>query len=1235
MEKIRGRKTIKVALLSLAALAFIVCAALVFNTGVTEALPDPLDPLAYDDGLPGSGYSYNQKIDFDGNYVFDSSSNPVMEHVWYVSNWAEFVAAWNINTPANDPQGLGRGCDKIVMLNHCIQSGNADPYHFTTSFSGGSGSTGLTTRTRSIEINGQGYVLNLGQRWLRLRGGGSSAGSNRAQHIANLLADMGLSSPSDYNDCFVRDVILIQHGSQAPGTLLGTETMFIEGNATGGHHSIGPADNGTGGTDNTDVSRASDLHGKWNYTFKNITIPPINNLGAGRHLIKANNSNVDFMGMNDITLVEEVGHVGSIRFRTGSSSIFKRRANTNVSMFWMTSAGRLSVQTTNINNSSYTTQGTSLNIGAHGVTVEDGADCVIYFDPTTGSGASSFPAFYQEPKFVKVGDDARLAVTMRGNAVRFQNNFAYLEVGENSVFSATSTTTGSAAVNFSNAHGCRIEGKPGSEFYIVGRLSDVSGGYTTTGLVDFHSGTGAQGGVTPSATVRQQFIMDSPKAFDLRHAVSNSSGARLVFTGFNNFTDVIIKNSDIDFWNTTNISSQATFSFPEVGIYQLTGAPGTGTSTSQIQPNTDPDLIIVGTRSNNYRRIVGFSQTPEVMWLDETDPDSLLRPVTDADKHLVCRVIRGWVADEVGVDEYGNLGYLPVYATLNPNQPMTVTFFNEDGTVLENGGVQGLNVPMNANGYVYFPTGYNHSVPSSYLPEFWVAGSSITAVASQGARSGEGIATVVLDRRPPEPATPVGGIIAEDTTANFINCERGATVTATLNGQPITTDGTTPWTATVDNVGEFQLELPAYYENLPSSNPFYRPQGFNMGDVVQIFLEDAASNKNPAATQTFLTTAEGWLTDYRPNPEGTKLIVSDYAAKFKLRQIVLNPGDSTLPEAGYATATLQDDWLVNSPAPIGDINSVFASGLDDSTAWTDVWLAPNPDALSVKLQPIIPQYFEYVGYKVSSTPAANEAASLTAAPAIFQQNSSSAELCITIYIQPTDRFTNLHARDWKDNEFGPVRRPIPLSVRASETAVPASQADPDFEIDEFFNGEVRQFTTSASPRTITIYSKVAGDGSSTNDCTWTVTGNNWSSGGSSNNQVASSYTITIPANATTGSIRLTATTLDIVDGKRAAITVTISVTSVVVRHDGARIPNNVVITKKRDTAMDQILSFTSEGDPAMTWNIYLQTGRGASFTPSTGNSANLLIPKNYVGTIYVRVRLGNVELIRFRVNVVR
>jgi len=1053
-----------------------------------------------------------------------------------VSTWDEFVAAWS-NTSVT----------KITLNNDIVSPDAAEASHGAavaespkeiTGSTGSVSDSSAWVRQGSIEIDGNNHLLNLGDRMLRLRGDRTSG-----------------ESTSTYQYLSVHDIELKQDITHLGGGGTHTSNNPIET----GYHFFRVGD-----------GRASDVEkddGRWILQFGNITIKQRaetanNGYGGVNHLWYSFGSKAEFYGTNSLAVSEEVAHCGAVEIKPGATLICQKLGKSDTSMFYFYDP---------------VTASTS-SAGAFGnkFVVGDNATLVSYYNGP--SSATTFPCVYYRYDAIEIGENAVFAATMPGTAMRTYaiNTHAdtKITVGANSVISINSLISGQSAIQFGDSDSY-LETAPGAEIYVSGYTST-----STSGVVEFTGDT--------------HMTLNSPKAFDFR----NKGTGRVFYMhglGSNYFE---LNNSDMDTWGLgQSFDEGSELSFTDVSQYHLQYKSTSNYVQGDAALETYDRDSTPSLRPQQYRRLSGMNQAPEVLF--EMPDDSLLNDPEDADKYLNVRVVLGWTPDDNGVDQYGMIRYIPIFA--GTNQPCQVTFDSSDGSISGT-------YTSDSNGYVKI-TG---------LPKFLVAGTEISATASRGGETGETNYTVVKDVTPPDPAQIDGGIVHSlQTVITGYDGEPGATVTVKRNGSSIGS----PVTVLSDGSWSYTLGTT-----------------LTMGDVLTIYMADEKGNINPDTATTYHNATF---------PAATRITVTNRPGVVHIRQVVVDPVEElAVPTIGYADVVKeQENSMPGDGTMFGAASIAFLSG-DSDTAYTDISYTQEGATDNIWFFPVIPQYYEYAGFESSldpfigygvlgDVPSQNKMyVSIKRIYVLAQAAGLTDEvndLYLTFKIKPQSTIsTTDFITEGTANEFGVVKNPDPLQLRLSGSIGATS-------LGTFYNGAIITLEQSSTQRTIIFSSTVTGDGRTMNNSNWAyVSGAAWPQ---YNNSPNTQYMVTIPANES-GTMTFKATSVDIEGGEHAVCQVMIKVLPFSIKHvyDNGTVKNkdiyqNTLVYVSSYTNAVTVQKFSSS--IAANWTITKQTGTGATLSDATSSTlVTLNLPERYAGTVYVRATIGT-ETRDFRVYVSR
>ncbi|MCL2107353.1 MAG: hypothetical protein FWH26_09915 [Oscillospiraceae bacterium] len=1007
-----------------------------------------------------------------------------------VGSWADFLDAWS-----------NQSCPKIVLSGDITDApGSSDVFD----------SAGLTlvvpARTASLEIDGRGHLLNVGNR------------------------------------------VLCADNAAAKGQMLHVHDIALKQNVP----NIGPSETYfTIFRDGTANTNTGPMNGNWIFRFGNITINKRSDtMGGACHLLLTFGSAVEFYGENLFEVSEEVMHCASVRLEDNTTLLCRKTSQSDTSMFYFFVGAWL-------------TSGTAFEQG-QGFFVGDNCVFVSYYAYLS---AGSYPCVYYRYRGITVGENSVFAATMPGNAFRAQlAGTTHFTIGGGSVLNLTSLRNADATIQVS-VSGFAFESAPGAEVYIVGNRS-------TNGIVNYSAGA--------SASNPNRFTIHSPKAFDLRNKALGSGS--VVFSPAGNCV-FKVTDTDIDIWAAgSNMNGPSGISVMDVGLYQLSGPPGAANTVTQITTSHPDELQVAGARSDKYRRISGMNQLPEVLF-DDSD-DALINTPEDADKYVRVRALIGWTPHDDGVDENGNVEYIPVYA---PANQVRIWMSSSDRSVesaeyisqynaklINDGGEEKWFLMTDADGCLVLPR-------ETKLDSFLEAGTLLTAKANRGGRMGEEFTARVKDVTPPVPAQMNGMLLRGQQALAGRGGENGAKVTVSVNNAPELNV-----TATVGGNGSWKLELPGSLQ-------------LRAGDQLRIFMTDAQGNKNP-------------LTDTKYHdavfPAASVFTVQEPPVRLYIRQIVrLSAPNRFVPDAGYVTVQKRgaDGTVLEA------VNAAVNSGLSETDTPYTLFTYPPMAVDSILVKAAVSQYYAYKGCRVSGTEGGNGAQSLTAGDPSFTATDQE-ELWITLYLEPRENATSYYSKDSEDNHFGVVRLPVP----------PAMTLTADSGIGGIGNKQTVRVASQNSDQLITVSARAWGDGISGDAMHWSVSGGNANITGLGPSGDSTGYSLRIRGGNVTGSIRIKAVS---VDNPALSMEFTIQMIDLVIMNTDINLEmsQGFVLRAASSSTAQTALRFSASKD--VRWEMTRQTGIGARLASVNGIDNLLVIPPNYRGIIYVQAGIRAFRII--------
>jgi hypothetical protein len=265
-----------------------------------------------------------------------------------------------------------------------------------------------------------------------------------------------------------------------------------------------------------------------------------------------------------------------------------------------------------------------------------------------------------------------------------------------------------------------------------------------------------------------------------------------------------------------------------------------------------------------------------------------------------------------------------------------------------------------------------------------------------------------------------------------------------------------------------------------------------------------------------------------------------------------------------------------------------------------------------------PQYYTYIGYKISDAENTNSGQTLVPGDPNFTVGAQT-EKWITLYVEPRANGTAHYAKDTVDNDLGHVHLPV----------APAMSLSVSQGIGYIANKSTIRVPSQNTVQTLVVTAEAWGDGIAGDNMNLTrVSGPTWGTLPLGDSKTLS---IPIPSGNTSGSMKVRA---ESPDNPALGMEFTIQVIDLIVMHTDSNTemtPNYTLYVVSSPT-QPTVLNFSAS--KAVDWRIRSQTGVRAALSSANGTANILTIPANYRGTINIRVTSGT--LIRnFRVVVRR
>lgn len=591
-----------------------------------------------------------------------------------------------------------------------------------------------------------------------------------------------------------------------------------------------------------------------------------------------------------------------------------------------------------------------------------GKNAFVYLRNTTTG--TTFPAIYDNYSTITVGEGSYYNADMQGRAVSNYDSTVYDNRYPSKEFIAKENSN----VNLlSRGTGSVVKldynnsGINPDMKFKAEKNSNVFIYGSTTDGVISMTGTGCL------------FELDTPKMFEIRNARNSS------FLNIRANNTFMIKDSDINIWkNATALTNPADFVYEKVGNLTANG-PTVTSSNNDLQNNFT---------NNGFRRINGLNHPPKVVW----------DYVTDAEKTYRARVSLGLIPtgqfDSNGVAIMTESWALPGQAVVSFKD----TYGNTRGPLA-----------IQSDGYAAYTD-----------TEFQKATLEMEGTATRGTSwTGDVDKTTVIDVTPPTPINLTKGkITTTDKSLSATGVEPNAKVYLSVNDGPLTAAGTAnaagEWSHQLGSTFAKDTKVQIYLED----NAADYPEGFNSTGLESIHV--TSGNRNPKTDVTYKDATFKAATTY---------IVEQATVKLHIRQMVVASAADreilTTPTEGYLTIENTDTIKYNAHVNSGyeltdaanndqvDFNSIVIELVDADTYNL------------LKFQPIIPAYYQNLGYIVSDTAEKPSVTTHTVQSGYYEYDFDDGvyEKWITLYIKPNQTDIKPYSWDYKLNDIGTIKIP--------------------------------------------------------------------------------------------------------------------------------------------------------------------------------------------------------------------
>ncbi|EGO2842894.1 hypothetical protein IBQ15_002650 [Enterococcus faecalis] len=476
----------------------------------------------------------------------------------------------------------------------------------------------------------------------------------------------------------------------------------------------------------------------WTINVSNIT----SDASMRTRLVTSLGSQLNLSGNVTWYTASEMAQVSGVRIEE-NANVFSKKVNTpdDRSFFWFADT-------------------TGKGIGSREFVVGKNAKASFKMD----TGGTTYPVVFAYYDRIHLEEGATFNATMQGNAFRsdWGKGSDFIADGNNKI-NFTSLSKGSAPIYFNGTDKNKqniFSVGPNSELYVI---SATNTPLFTTGNND---------------NKNRSVLINSPKILDLKNYSNGTNAGKSSITN-GKIGSFKIVNSDISLWNlATDVNSNSDFRSTKVGFVEQT-PNGISSDDKQLEKVFN---------TNKQRRISALNQNPTTEWTN----------LTDADKSIKTRVKIGEFPDNKGMDDHGNIHYIPIYASKG----------EASVTVRDTYGKEHTDIPTDENGYAIY-----------LASDFQEAGKEVYSSAVRGPWKQESpVSTSIIDVTPPEPAIVKEQLNPKSKLITGTG-EPGSDITITINGEQ-----EPDVKGTISGDGQFLLDISKI--NLKEN------------DIVQIFLQD-------------------------------------------------------------------------------------------------------------------------------------------------------------------------------------------------------------------------------------------------------------------------------------------------------------------------------------------------------------------------------------------------------------
>ena len=144
-------------------------------------------------------------------------------------------------------------------------------------------------------------------------------------------------------------------------------------------------------------------------------------------------------------------------------------------------------------------------------------------------------------------------------------------------------------------------------------------------------------------------------------------------------------------------------------------------------------------------------------------------------------------------------------------------------------------------------------------------------------------------------------------------------------------------------------------------------------------------------------------------------------AIFHLKQVIIEPSEElTIPLEGHF------QFYNTKEENLNDVNSVTnaitkSGDISNEPAYKAIKLFPAIGYYHYQIEPIVPSYYAYIGYQVTTTDSSHSPETMVKGQKLYLKFEQEETYWITIYLKPTEIHPQIYSWDYRNNEFGKIQ----------------------------------------------------------------------------------------------------------------------------------------------------------------------------------------------------------------------